>query len=120
VGGLARHWLNKDVNFETVNRTLLLTTSPMNALNAIFFAALGSAMEALPRMFPSWFPPTGADQSSTRALWLATMGAVQITIGLGFVIRAHFMPLVFKVFSTARATGAGTLALPSARGVTTR
>lgn len=92
----------------------------MNALNALLFAALGSAMEALPRMFPSWFPPTGSDQSSTRALWLATMGAVQITIGLGFVINAHFVPLFFRIFSRARATGAGTLALPSVRGVTTR
>jgi hypothetical protein len=48
------------------------------------------------------------------------MGAVQITIGLGFVIRAHFVPLVGRVFSTARATESGTLALPNARGVTTR
>ncbi len=92
----------------------------MNALNAIVFAALGSAMEALPRIFPSWFPPTGSDQSSTRALWLATMGAVQITIGFGFVIRAHVLPLVTRVFTSARATESGTLALPSARGVTTR
>jgi hypothetical protein len=117
---MARHWLNKNVNFETVNRPLLLTTSPMNALNSIVFAALGSAMEALPRIFPSWFPPSGSDQSSTRALWLATMGAVQITIGLGFVVRAHFVPLVVRIFSTARTSEAGTLALPSARGATVR
>jgi hypothetical protein len=92
----------------------------MNALNAIVFAAFGSAMEALPRFFPSWFPPTGSDQSSARALWLSTMGAVQITLGVGFVVRAHFVPFFSRLFSTARATEAGALALPNARGVTAR
>jgi hypothetical protein len=92
----------------------------MNALNAIVFAALGSAMEALPRIFPAWFPPTGSDQSSTRALWLGTMGAVQITLGVGFVVRSHFVPFFFRAFSSARASGAGTLALPTAPAVTVR
>jgi hypothetical protein len=91
----------------------------MNAFNAIVFAAFGSAMEALPRLFPSWFPPTGSDQSSTRALWLATMGAVQITLGIGFVVRAHFVPFFSRIFSTARSTGSGALGLP-ARGATAR
>jgi len=77
-------------------------------------------MEVLPKVFPSWFPPTGADQSSTRALWLALMGAVQITLGLGFIIRAHVVPGVYRIFSSAPAAGAGALALPHARGVTVR
>jgi hypothetical protein len=92
----------------------------MNALNAIVFAALGSVMEALPRLFPSWFPPTGSDQSSSRALWLALMGAVQITIGFGFIVRAHLVPVFARVFSTAPATEPGALALPNARAVTLR
>ena len=90
----------------------------MNALNAIVFAALGSAMEALPRMFPSLFPPTGSDESSTRALWLSTMGVVQLAIGIGFIFRVYLVPLIHRIFSTARAANAGTLALPSVRGMT--
>jgi hypothetical protein len=77
-------------------------------------------MEILPRVFPSWFPPTGSDQSSTRALWLALMGAVQITIGIGFIVRAYFVPAVQRVFSSAHATEPGALALPSPRGVHVR
>jgi hypothetical protein len=92
----------------------------MNALNAVVFAALGSSMEILPKIFPSWFPPTGSDQSSTRALWLALMGAVQIAIGLGFIVRAHVIPGFQRVFSSARATEPGTLALPNPRGAQVR
>jgi hypothetical protein len=54
----------------------------MNALDALVFAALGAVMEILPKAFPSWFPPTGSDQASARALWLALMGVVQISIGV--------------------------------------
>jgi hypothetical protein len=92
----------------------------MNALNAILFAALGSAMEALPKLFPSWFPPTGSDQSSARALWLSLMGVVQIALGTGFILRAHVVPGFFRFFSSARATESGTFAIPSSRGVTVR
>jgi hypothetical protein len=92
----------------------------MNALNAIVFAALGLSMEALPKLFPSWFPPTGSDQSSTRALWLAVMGAVQVTIGIGFIVRAYVIPAFLRVFSSAHATEPGALALPNPRGVHVR
>jgi hypothetical protein len=92
----------------------------MNALNAILFAALGSAMEVLPKFFPSWFPPTGSDQSSTRALWLSLMGAVQIALGVGFVVRAHVIPGFIRFFSSARASDSGTFAIPTSRGVTVR
>jgi hypothetical protein len=92
----------------------------MNALNALAFAAMGAVMEALPRIFPAWFPPTGSDQSSTRALWLTLMGAVQISLGAGFIFRAHFVPLFIRAFSSAPATESGTFALPNARGVNAR
>jgi hypothetical protein len=92
----------------------------MNALNALVFTAFGSAMEILPKVFPSWFPPTGSDQASTRALWLALMGAVQISIGVGFIIRAHLVPAVYRLISSVPAQESGALALPGARGVTTR
>jgi hypothetical protein len=92
----------------------------MNALNALAFAALGSVMEILPKMFPSWFPPTGSDQWSTRAVWLGLMGAVQITLGVGFIVRAHVVPFLFSIVSSAPAAETGTLALPNPRGVNAR
>jgi hypothetical protein len=92
----------------------------MNALNALVFAALGSVMEVLPSIFPSWFPPTGSDRSSTRALWLALMGVVQITLGVGFIVRAYVVPGFFRIVSRTPAATSGTLALPHARGATVR
>jgi hypothetical protein len=91
----------------------------MNALNALAFAALGSLMEMLPKAFPSWFPLTGSDQASARALWLALMGAVQISVGVGFIVRAHVIPFVQGIRSMVPAES-GTLALPNPRGVTGR
>jgi hypothetical protein len=92
----------------------------MNTINALIFAALGFAMEMTPRAFPAWFPPTGSDQASTRALWLALMGWVQVTIALGFVIQAYVVPAVMRL--VAFVTGAQPIALPlpSGRGVTPR
>jgi hypothetical protein len=87
----------------------------MNAANALAFALFGSLMEFLPRAFPSWFPPTGADASSCRGLWLAVMGAVQITLGVGFLATAHAYPLVSRLFSRVPAREAGTMVLPQAR-----
>ena len=92
----------------------------MNTINALIFAALGTAMEMIPRAFPAWFPPTGSDQASTRALWLALMGWVQVTIALGFIIQMHVFPLALRLL--ALVTGAHPIAapLPSGRTVTTR
>jgi hypothetical protein len=92
----------------------------MNASNALIFAALGSVMELLPRVFPSWFTHTGADEQSCRALWLSIMGAVQLTLGLGLVIRSHIFPAVSRIFVSAPAQEPGTLALPNPRAVTSR
>jgi hypothetical protein len=92
----------------------------MNAINALIFAALGSVMEFLPRAFPSWFPSGSADQSSARAMWLSVMGAVQITLGVGLVLRTHIFPAFSRIFVSAPAQQPGTLALPAARGVTGR
>jgi hypothetical protein len=91
----------------------------MNALNALIFAALGSFMEILPKAFPWWFPPTGADGASARGLWLMLMGAVQILIGVGFIVRAYVVPFVHGILTVIPAES-GTLALPNPRGVTTR
>jgi hypothetical protein len=89
----------------------------MNATNALLFAAFGSVMEVLPKLFPTWFPPSGADQSSCRALWLLLMGAVQVTIGVGFILRAHAAPAVLRVFASVPASEPGTLALPTPRAL---
>lgn len=92
----------------------------MNVLNALIFAALGSVMEIVPRAFPSLFPPSGADQASGRALWLALMGTVQIALGFGFIIRTQVIPAALRIVSTVPAAGTGSLALPNPRGVTSR
>jgi hypothetical protein len=89
----------------------------VNALNALIFTILGSVMGFLPMVFPAWFPPTGADQSSTRALWLDLMGTIQMGMGVVFLFRTHVIPLANRIFSTIPATEEGTLALPNARGV---
>ncbi len=91
----------------------------MNAANALIFAILGSLMEMLPKAFPSWFPPSGSDQASARALWLSFMGALQITVGVGFVLRYHVVPVALRLLSMVP-SGSGSLALPSARSVTGR
>lgn len=93
---------------------------PMNILNAVAFSAVGSLMELLPRAFPAWFPPTHADQASCRALWLGLMGAVQLTLGLGYLIRAHVLPVIVRLASVAPDGEQGALALRSARGMADR
>lgn len=103
-------------NFETPIPT---NVDPMNAVNALVFAAFGAVMEFLPKAFPSWFPPARADQDSARALWLALMGAVQIALGVGFLVRVHVVPVAYRLFSLIP-SGSGTLALPSPRGVNVR
>jgi len=92
----------------------------MNATNALAFAALGTLMELLPRAFPSWFPHTGADESSCRALWLAVMGATQITIGVGFLLTAHALPALRSHFVRVPSAERGSLVLPESRGATIR
>jgi len=92
----------------------------VNLLNALIFAALGSALEILPRAFPGWFPHTGADSASSRAIWLKLMGSLQIALGLGFILRAHVVPVVLRIVATAPEQEAGTLALPNPRGVSVR
>ncbi len=92
----------------------------MNLLNAVIFAAIGSALEILPRAFPGWFPHTGADSASSRAIWLKLMGSVQIALGLGFILRAHVIPVVSRIVAMAPGQEAGSLALPNPRGVTVR
>jgi hypothetical protein len=87
----------------------------MNAINALIFAVLGSAMEILPRAFPSLFPHYGSDQSSARALWLAVMGAVQITLGVGIVLTSHLFPAVTRLFAVAPSREPGRIALPEVR-----
>lgn len=89
----------------------------MKATNALIFAALGSLMELLPRAFPSWFPPTGGDEASGRALWLAIMGAAQITIGLGFLLTTHAHPTLRSLVVRVPSTEPSTLVLAEGRGV---
>ena len=47
------------------------------------------------------------------------MGAVQICVGAGFIMRVHVVPFVHGILSIVPAES-GTLALPNPRGVTGR
>ncbi|HEY1848155.1 MAG TPA: hypothetical protein VGG37_03060 [Opitutaceae bacterium] len=89
----------------------------MNGINAAVFALIGAGMEIVPRLLPSWFPPTGGDESSARALWLFVMGVTQMALAAGYVFRTHVMPFTLRVVSTVRATERTTLALAHTRSV---
>ena len=92
----------------------------MNVLNSLVFTVLGASMEMLPRVFPSWFPHSGADSANARTVWMGLMGAVQIFLGLGFIVRIHLLPLMARVIAMAPAGEAGALALQNPRGATVR
>ena len=74
-------------------------------------------MGLLPVLFPSWFPPTGADESSARALWLELMAAVQIGLGLAFLVRERVVPFAARIVSVIGSSDAGAVALSKSRGV---
>jgi hypothetical protein len=92
----------------------------MNNLNAVAFCAIGAVMELLPHVFPAWFSPAHADQASSRALWLDLMGAVQVTLGAGYLVRARVMPALARILSVAPDGEEGALALRAARGTAHR
>src|SRR5271170_5756645 len=92
------------------------TPQPMNFLNAMIFALVGTAMEVIPALFPSWFPGNGADQSSARMIWLDFMGAAQIALGAGYVIRVHLIPAFVSIVSAV--PSGESIPLPAARAVT--
>jgi hypothetical protein len=75
----------------------------MNSPNAVAFAALGLAMRVAPWAFPALFPRTGAYASSTSALWMALMGAMLVGIGAAYLSRAHVVPAVLRLISSAPA-----------------
>jgi hypothetical protein len=92
-------------------------TNTVSAINAFLFIAMGSGMGVLPVLVPSWFPPTGADEASTRALWLELMAAVQIGLGLAFLVRERVVPFAGRLVSAIRASDTGAVALSKSRGV---
>jgi hypothetical protein len=77
----------------------------MNLTDSFVFAAIGSAMEALPRAFPNWFPHPAGDPTSRRALWLEFMGAVQITLCLAMILGARVLPALRRAFALASEDG---------------
>lgn len=92
----------------------------MNLLNALIFAAVGSVMDLLPAVFPLWFPPNGADQSSARALWLDTMGVVQIALGVGYLVRTQILPAAVRLLLAAPAGNREQIALTNPHAVAGR
>lgn len=66
----------------------------MNTGNACGFFLLGLAMWFLPLWAPEYFPANGLDGSSTRALWLQTVGVLQAAIGAAFIVTLGILPAV--------------------------
>jgi len=54
----------------------------MNRTNSFGFIAVGFILCLAPLLAPGLFPHTALDGSSTRALWVEVMGAVQVGVGL--------------------------------------
>jgi len=70
----------------------------MNLHNTVAFFGIGFVMELLPRLV------VDAVDSETRALWLAVMGAVMMTIGGAYLIRMALETLPWeKHYASVRA-----------------
>ena len=44
-------------------------------------------MQALPRLAPTWFPPTGCDGTSGSAIWLTWMGRIEMLLGGCYLLK---------------------------------
>ena len=92
----------------------------MNGINAAIFALLGSAMGLLPALAPSWFPPNGPDGSSARALWLDTVGAAQVALGVAYVLSARVAPAAMRILRAIPARDQVAFAVPDPHAVVGR
>ncbi len=54
-------------------------------------------MIAAPMLAPGWFPATGFDGTSARAIWLVLMGIVQAGIGSSYLIARWVIPVMRHV-----------------------
>lgn len=68
----------------------------MNIRNAWGFLSFGLVMSLLPLLRPAWFPSTGIDGTSARALWLQLMGAVQTLLGGAQVLWRIALPALIR------------------------
>jgi len=92
----------------------------MNAANAVAFFILGSFMEILPAAFPAWFPRTGFDGTSARALWLQLMGCIEAGVAVAFCLSHYAIPTVVRLATVAagvRAKGRGAFVLNGVRSL---
>ena len=82
----------------------------MNGYSAGLFTAIGAVMELAARTGLSWLHELSSDQ----ALWLCVMGAVQLGLGLNYMIRLHLLPLVRRLRSLAAVPSGAAPAYPLA------
>lgn len=64
----------------------------MNTNHASIFTVLGTLMHLIPVLMPELFPAAGTG-AGTRELWLQFMGAVNFTIGAGWLTREAWQHL---------------------------
>jgi hypothetical protein len=74
----------------------------MNSANAGGFVIFGLMFGLLPTLAPAWFPATGLDGSSARAMWLQVMGPLQAAIGLAFLVRFEVLPAIARWLADER------------------
>ena len=74
----------------------------MNIRNAWGFLSFGLVMSLLPLLRPAWFPSTGMDGTSARALWLELMGAVQTLLGGAQVLWRIALPAAIRGMALER------------------
>jgi hypothetical protein len=90
----------------------------MNTGNALGFLLFAVVTGFLPALAPGWFPPTGTDGTSGRALWLEIMALVQGGWGTSYLFSRWIVPAAGRaaVYLPRRKVPAGSM-LPASSQV---
>jgi hypothetical protein len=70
----------------------------MNTGNSLGFLLFAVAMGSLPAVAPGWFPPTGLDGSSGRAMWLELMAFVQAGWSTSYLFSRWVVPIAARAW----------------------
>jgi hypothetical protein len=89
----------------------------MNTGNALGFLLFGTVMGALPALAPEWFPPTGLDGSSGRALWLEVMALVQAGWSTSHLFSRWVMPAAARAWAALPQRKPAAVLLPASSQV---
>jgi hypothetical protein len=71
----------------------------MNTGNSLGFLLFAVTMGSLPALAPGWFPPSGVDGSSGRALWLELMALVQAGWSTSYLVSRWVTPIATRAWA---------------------